>query len=294
MQAAAQHRTARAKAAATRAAGRVSSSTCRRTVPRSVRRRCPVPVFCSSTSADGGFAPGAADLVHGLCIWCGVLLYQMPLLCVPSRKPGTGACLVLEEGVPITSDVCPLHLLLGSPLQRARIGSQCAPMLNVVHTQAASAAAPTLDILALLQPLLLLPSFAVLTADRTTADVVMHEQDAGAAVASTSSSIPAAGPAPVYKTVKQLRLRSAAAYLPHPDKESYGGEDAHFVSNVSGGAIGVADGEWLSLACVAECAAVRRPLCQQCQRARVGVGGRHTQVCRKQTETEQASPLSAT
>jgi hypothetical protein len=73
---------------------------------------------------------------------------------------------------------------------------------------------------------------------------VVHEQDAGAAVASTSgSSPPAAGPAPVYKTVKQLRLRSAAAYLPHPEKESYGGEDAHFVSNVSGGAIGVADGE---------------------------------------------------
>lgn len=47
----------------------------------------------------------------------------------------------------------------------------------------------------------------------------------------------------VYKTVKQLRMRSAAAYLPHPEKESYGGEDAHFVSNISGGAIGVADGE---------------------------------------------------
>jgi protein phosphatase PTC7 len=47
----------------------------------------------------------------------------------------------------------------------------------------------------------------------------------------------------VYKTVQQLRMRSAAAYLPHPDKESYGGEDAHFVSNISGGAIGVADGE---------------------------------------------------
>ncbi|WIA37811.1 hypothetical protein OEZ86_014673 [Tetradesmus obliquus] len=46
----------------------------------------------------------------------------------------------------------------------------------------------------------------------------------------------------VYKTVKQLRMRSAAAYLPHPEKESYGGEDAHFVSNISGGAIGVADG----------------------------------------------------
>lgn len=76
---------------------------------------------------------------------------------------------------------------------------------------------------------------AVLTADRAAA---VAEQDA--AVASTSSA-PAA-PAPVYKTVKQLRLRSTAAYLPHPDKESYGGEDAHFVSNVSGGAIGVADG----------------------------------------------------
>jgi hypothetical protein len=67
-------------------------------------------------------------------------------------------------------------------------------------------------------------------------------QDAAAAVASTSAA-PAPPPAAVYKTVKQLRLRSAAAYLPHPEKESYGGEDAHFVSNVSGGAIGVADGE---------------------------------------------------
>jgi len=59
--------------------------------------------------------------------------------------------------------------------------------------------------------------------------------------ATPSTSAPAAA-APVYKTIKQLRLRSAAAYLPHPEKESYGGEDAHFVSNVSGGAIGVADG----------------------------------------------------
>lgn len=61
---------------------------------------------------------------------------------------------------------------------------------------------------------------------------------------SPSSSVPyqqqAAAPPDV---VKVLRLRSAAAYLPHPEKESYGGEDAHFVSNVSGGAIGVADGE---------------------------------------------------
>jgi hypothetical protein len=79
-------------------------------------------------------------------------------------------------------------------------------------------------------------------------------QDAAAAVASTSAA-PAPPPAAVYKTVKQLRLRSAAAYLPHPEKESYGGEDAHFVSNVSGGAIGVADGEqrvcWLCCSLVA-------------------------------------------
>jgi hypothetical protein len=80
------------------------------------------------------------------------------------------------------------------------------------------------------------PMSTVLTEDRAVAAAV--EQDA--AVASTSG----AAPAPVYKTIKQLRLRSAAAYLPHPDKESYGGEDAHFVSNVSGGAIGVADGKW--------------------------------------------------
>ena len=80
----------------------------------------------------------------------------------------------------------------------------------------------------------------VLTADRTA--IAVELQDTAAAVASTSAA-PAPPPAAVYKTVKQLRLRSAAAYLPHPEKESYGGEDAHFVSNVSGGAIGVADGE---------------------------------------------------
>jgi hypothetical protein len=56
MQAAAHHRTQPARAAATRAAGRVSSSTCRLPVLRSARRRCPVPVYCSGTSADGGFA----------------------------------------------------------------------------------------------------------------------------------------------------------------------------------------------------------------------------------------------
>lgn len=55
-------------------------------------------------------------------------------------------------------------------------------------------------------------------------------------------STPAAPAPPAFTTIKQLRLRSAAAYLPHPDKEAYGGEDAHFVSNMAGGAIGVADG----------------------------------------------------
>lgn len=40
----------------------------------------------------------------------------------------------------------------------------------------------------------------------------------------------------------QLHLKTACCYLPHPDKVSYGGEDAHFISNVGGGACGVADG----------------------------------------------------
>lgn len=39
-----------------------------------------------------------------------------------------------------------------------------------------------------------------------------------------------------------LKLESSVCYLPHPDKVSYGGEDAHFISNTGGGALGVADG----------------------------------------------------
>lgn len=77
----------------------------------------------------------------------------------------------------------------------------------------------------------------VLTTDRA---AVVVDPEANVA----SCSCPAAA-TPVFKSVKQLRMRSAAAYLPHPEKESYGGEDAHFVSNISGGAIGVADGECL-------------------------------------------------
>uniref|UniRef100_A0A7R9VA27 Protein phosphatase n=1 Tax=Chlamydomonas euryale TaxID=1486919 RepID=A0A7R9VA27_9CHLO len=41
---------------------------------------------------------------------------------------------------------------------------------------------------------------------------------------------------------EQLVWIMATRYLPHPDKVSYGGEDAHFISNYGGGAIGVADG----------------------------------------------------
>ena len=39
-----------------------------------------------------------------------------------------------------------------------------------------------------------------------------------------------------------LRWRTACCYLPHPDKVHYGGEDAHFISEVGGGSCGVADG----------------------------------------------------
>lgn len=39
-----------------------------------------------------------------------------------------------------------------------------------------------------------------------------------------------------------LKLRMAACCLPHPDKAHYGGEDAHFISNVGSGSLGVADG----------------------------------------------------
>ncbi|GLI62879.1 hypothetical protein VaNZ11_005635 [Volvox africanus] len=41
---------------------------------------------------------------------------------------------------------------------------------------------------------------------------------------------------------KVLQLRSSVCYLPHPDKVHYGGEDAHFITDYGGGAIGVADG----------------------------------------------------
>jgi protein phosphatase PTC7 len=40
----------------------------------------------------------------------------------------------------------------------------------------------------------------------------------------------------------KLRLRLAASNIPHPDKISYGGEDAYFFSSIGGGALGVADG----------------------------------------------------
>nr|BCL66101.1 hypothetical protein [Volvox africanus] len=41
---------------------------------------------------------------------------------------------------------------------------------------------------------------------------------------------------------KVLQLRTGVCYLPHPEKVHYGGEDAHFVSDVGGGILGVADG----------------------------------------------------
>ena len=39
-----------------------------------------------------------------------------------------------------------------------------------------------------------------------------------------------------------LQLRFDECMIPHPDKASYGGEDAYFVSSVHGGACGVSDG----------------------------------------------------
>ena len=59
--------------------------------------------------------------------------------------------------------------------------------------------------------------------------------------AEETGSVPASSQ-PATTKVKQLRLRTAAYYLPHPEKAHYGGEDAHFVSQAGGGAIGVADG----------------------------------------------------
>ncbi|GLC40993.1 hypothetical protein PLESTB_000954400 [Pleodorina starrii] len=43
-------------------------------------------------------------------------------------------------------------------------------------------------------------------------------------------------------TGKVLQLRTSVCYLPHPEKVHYGGEDAHFISDFGGGALGVADG----------------------------------------------------
>lgn len=85
----------------------------------------------------------------------------------------------------------------------------------------------------------------------TTADPVSVDESAApadiieAAPADSTAAVPAVAEPepPKFVSVKQLQLRSAAAYLPHVNKESYGGEDAHFISNVSGGAIGVADGK---------------------------------------------------
>ncbi|MEW5296955.1 MAG: hypothetical protein WDW36_000198 [Sanguina aurantia] len=57
---------------------------------------------------------------------------------------------------------------------------------------------------------------------------------------SRSSSSEAAADIPFVQHT--LQLRSAVSYLPHPDKVHYGGEDAHFVSDYGGGAMGVADG----------------------------------------------------
>ena len=37
-----------------------------------------------------------------------------------------------------------------------------------------------------------------------------------------------------------LKWNTACCYLPHPEKLHYGGEDAHFISGVGGGACGVA------------------------------------------------------
>nr|BCL66240.1 hypothetical protein [Volvox reticuliferus] len=55
----------------------------------------------------------------------------------------------------------------------------------------------------------------------------------------TSDNYARSGPLP---PGKGLQLRSSVCYLPHPEKVHYGGEDAHFISDYGGGAIGVADG----------------------------------------------------
>lgn len=45
-----------------------------------------------------------------------------------------------------------------------------------------------------------------------------------------------------YDTVQRRQLQFGTANIPHPDKVSYGGEDAYFTSDVGGGAMGIADG----------------------------------------------------
>eukprot|EP00884_Botryococcus_braunii_P010661 jgi/Botrbrau1/19597/Bobra.0035s0075.1 len=62
------------------------------------------------------------------------------------------------------------------------------------------------------------------------------------ATASAESEVFIAAEERIVKTQKQLRLKIGATAIPHPDKAHYGGEDAHFTSDVMGGALGVADG----------------------------------------------------
>lgn len=55
----------------------------------------------------------------------------------------------------------------------------------------------------------------------------------------SSGSVPAAG---TQQVPGQLRLKFGVKNIPHPNKAHYGGEDAFFVSEVGGGAAGIADG----------------------------------------------------
>lgn len=63
-------------------------------------------------------------------------------------------------------------------------------------------------------------------------DGVTREEQIGDAAASADQKLPGD---------RTLKLLSGSCYLPHPDKEETGGEDAHFIC-IDGQAIGVADG----------------------------------------------------
>eukprot|EP00199_Chlamydomonas_sp_CCMP681_P002432 CAMPEP_0119108012 /NCGR_PEP_ID=MMETSP1180-20130426/12991_1 /TAXON_ID=3052 ORGANISM="Chlamydomonas cf sp, Strain CCMP681" /NCGR_SAMPLE_ID=MMETSP1180 /ASSEMBLY_ACC=CAM_ASM_000741 /LENGTH=385 /DNA_ID=CAMNT_0007093571 /DNA_START=92 /DNA_END=1249 /DNA_ORIENTATION=- len=77
---------------------------------------------------------------------------------------------------------------------------------------------------------------------QTAVDALPASVEAVQSVETTELSQRFTGPDLPTPPSKTLAWACAVSYLPHPDKVHYGGEDAYFVSDVGGGAMGVADG----------------------------------------------------